>query len=150
MRTRLPNTVRDWEKMLKRVYRTQGPAGFGRYQYSISSILRLTRADASLQEMLEYCRDIPNPKDVLIDTVSEIMLDSTVDTDTRVAATGTLRALIPRMNGYPGLRGAAMLDAMKEVLARTREEPLHDALTETINAANQRLQECPRAYAIKL
>jgi hypothetical protein len=54
------------------------------------------------------------------------------------------------MRTYPGLKGAGILETMKEVLARTREKSLQDALTETINAANRRLQECPQAYAIKL
>ena len=150
MRTRLPNTVHDWEKMLKRVYERQGPSGFAKYQYSISSILRLTKTSTSLQKLIEYCSDIPNPKDVLIDTISEVMLDNTVDTGARVTAAATLRVLIPRMQDYPGLKGAAIVEAMKEVLQGTREASLNDALTETINAANRRLQECPRAYAIKL
>lgn len=105
MRQRLPNTVHDWEKMLKRVYETQGPSAFAKYQYSISSILQLTKTSPSLQKILEYCKDIPNPKDVLIDTISGIMLDHSIDTSSRVAATATLCALIPRMQAYPGLRG---------------------------------------------
>lgn len=150
MRKHLPNTVHDWEKMLKRVYETQGPSAFAKYQYSISSILQLTPTSSSLEQMLAYCKDIPNPKDVLIDAISGIMLDHTIVASSRIAATATLCALIPRMPVYPGLKGAAMLEAMKEVLQRTREESLQDALTETINAANRRLQGCPRAYAIKL
>ena len=150
MRKRLPNTIHDWEKMLKRVYETQGPSGFSKYQYSISSILELTKASPSLQKMLEYCKDIPNPKDVLIDAISEVMLDHDIDMNVRTSATVTLRALIPRMQAYPGLKGAAIIDAMKEVLGRTREQRFRDALTETINAANRRLQECPRAYMIRL
>ncbi len=150
MRRRLPNTVHDWEKMLKRVFETQGPSGFAKYQYSISSILRLTKTTASLQKMLEYCKDIPNPKDVLVDTISDIMLDHDTDTSARVAATATLRALIPRMQDYPRLKGAVIVEAMREVLERTREGSLQDALAEAINAASRRLQECPRAYEIKL
>ena len=146
----LANTVHDWEKMLKRVYETQNPTGFAKYQYSISRILQLLTGSSSLEIMLEYCKDIPNPKDVLIDAISEIILDHAIDTKVRVAATATLCALIPRMRTYPGLKGAGILETMKEVLARTREKSLQDALTETINAANRRLQECPQAYAIKL
>lgn len=146
----LANTVHDWEKMLKRVYETQDPTGFAKYQYSISRILQLLTGSSSLEIMLEYCKDIPNPKDVLIDAISEIILDHAIDTKVRVAATATLCALIPRMQTYPGLKGAGILETMKEVLARTREKSLQDALTETINAANRRLQECPQAYAIKL
>ena len=150
MRKHLSNTVHDWDKMLKRVYETQGPTGFAKYQYSISSILQLLKSSSSLEKLLEYCKDIPDPKDVLINAISEIMLDHTVNTNTRISATATLYALIPRMKGYPGLKGAAILETMKKVLARTGEESLQDALTETINAANRRLQKYPRAYAIKL
>ncbi len=150
MRKRLPNTAHDWEKMLRRVYESQGPSGFAKYQYSIASIIHLTRKSATLHKMLEYCKDIPNPKDVLIEAVCEIMLDPNVDTKTRVTATSTLRALIPKMEMHPGLKGAAILEAMKQVLDRTGEESLQDALTETINATNRKLQECPRAFAIKL
>lgn len=150
MRKHLSNTVHDWEKMLKRVYRTQGPSGLAKYQYSISSILQLTKTSPSSQEMLEYCKDIPDPKDVLIDTLSGIMLDHTIDTGCRTLATATLCALIPRMQTCPGLKGAGILKTMKEVLARTREKSLQDALTKTINAANLRLQGCPRAHAIRL
>ena len=150
MRKHLPSTVHDWEKMLKRVYETQGPSAFAKYQYSISSVLQQLKSSSSLEKMFAYCRDIPNPKDVLIDAISGIMFDHDIDTKARVAAAATLRALIPRMKDYPGLKGAAMLEAMMEVLQRTREGSLQDALTETINAANRRLQGCPRAYAIKL
>ncbi len=77
----LPNTAHDWEKMLKRVYETQGPSGFAKYQYSLASIIHLTRKSAALHTMLEYCGDIPNPKDVFIEAVCEIMLDDNVDTN---------------------------------------------------------------------
>lgn len=150
MRKRLPNTVHDWEKMLKRVYETQGPSGLAKYQYTVSSILHLTKTSPSLQRMLEYCKDIPNPKGVLIDAIFEVMLDDNVDTNARVAAAATLRALMPRMKGYPGLKGAAILETMKEVLAKTREESSPDALTKRIKTANRRLEECPREHAIKL
>lgn len=105
MRKRLPNTVHDWEKMLKRAYETQGPSGLAKYQYSVSSILHLTKTSPSLQRMLEYCKDIPNPKGVLIDAISEVMLNHAIATNARIAATATL-------------------ETMKEVLAKTREESL--------------------------
>ncbi|MEN6615338.1 MAG: hypothetical protein ABFD12_02175 [Syntrophorhabdus sp.] len=150
MRQRLPNTVQDWEKMLKRVYETQGPSAFAKYQYSVSTILQLTKTGPSLQKMLEYCKDIPNPKDVLIDAISEVMRDHNMEVNVRIAATVTLRALMPRIQDYPGFKGATIIDAMEEVLGRTRDESFRDALTETINAANRKMQECPRMYAIKL
>ena len=55
--------------MLKCVFETQGPSGFAKYQYSIPSIIRLTRTSAALHKMLEYCGDIPKTKDVLIEAV---------------------------------------------------------------------------------
>lgn len=149
MRTRLPNTINDWEKMLKRVYEKQGPSDFAKYQYSISNILRLKKDSASIRAILEYCKDIANPRDVLVDTISGIMLNEDMETTARVAAAATLRALIPRMQNYPGLKAASIIMAMREVLESTGEKALHEAFNDTIETANRRMQECPRAYTVR-
>ena len=86
MRTRLPNTVHDWERMLKRVYEKQGPSGFAKYQYSISGILQLKKDGISIGTILEYCGDIANPKDVLIEAISGIMLNKDMETTVSVSA----------------------------------------------------------------
>lgn len=150
MRTCLPNTVHDWEKMLKRVYETQGPSGFAKYQYSISSILQLKKDGTPLGKMLEYCKDIPDPKNVLIDAICQIALNEDLEIKTRVAAAAALRALIPKIKNYPGLRGASLIGAMQEVLESTREKALQEAFNDTIEAANRKIQECPRAYAVRI
>ena len=150
MRTRLPNTVHDWEKMLKRVYETQGPSGFAKYQYSISSILHMKKDGASIESMLEYCKDIPDPKGVLIDVISGIMLNGDMETATRVAAAATLRSLMPRMENYPGCKAATIILAMREVLESTGEKALQEAFNDTIEAANRRIQECPAAYTMRI
>lgn len=148
MRTRFPNTVHDWEKMLKRVYETQGPSAFAKYQYSISSILHLKKNGTSIGTILEYCKNIPNPRDVLIDAISGIMLNADMETASRVAAAATLRTLIPKMRNYPRLKAAAIILAMREILESTRERALHDAFSDTIETANRRILECPAAYTI--
>jgi|GEM_PF-5998376 len=78
------------------------------------------------------------------------MLDHKVDTNTRVAATATLRALTPKIKAHLGLKGATTLEAMKQVLNKTLGKSLGDALTRTISAANRKLPEGPRAYTIEL
>lgn len=150
MRTRLPNTVHDWEKMLKRVYETQGPSAFAKYQYSISSILHLKKDGTSIGTLLECCKDIPNPRDVLIDAISGIMLNADMETASRVAAAATLRALIPRIRNYPRLKAATTTLAMREVLESTGESVLHEAFSDTIETANRRILGCPAAYTIRI
>lgn len=150
MRTRLPNTVHDWERMLKRVYETQGPSGFAKYQYSISGILQLKKDGTSIGTMLEYCGDIEDPKDVLIDAISGIMLNGDMETAVRIAAAAALRSLIPRMRNYPGLKAAPIIVAMREVLESAGERALHEAFTDTIEVADRMIQECPRAYTVKI
>jgi len=150
MRTRLPNTVHDWERMLKRVYETQGPSGFAKYQYSISGILQLKKDGTSIGTMLEYCGDIEAPKDVLIDAISGIMLNGDMETAVRIAAAAALRSLIPRMRNYPGLKAASIIVAMREVLESAGERALHEAFTDTIEVADRMIQECPRAYTVKI
>jgi hypothetical protein len=149
MRTRLPNTVHDWERMLKRVYEKQGPSGFAKYQYSISGILQLKKDGISIGTILEYCGDIANPKDVLIEAISGIMLNKDMETTVRVAAATALRSLIPRMRNYPGLKAASIILAMREVVESTGERALQEAFTDTIEVADRRIQECPKAYAIR-
>lgn len=149
MKTRLPNTIHDWEKMLKRVYETQGPSGFAKYQYSISSILQLKKDGTSIEVILQYCKDIPNPKDVLIDAISGIMLNGDMETVIRVSAAATLRSLIPRMRNYPRLRAASIISATREVLESTGEKALQEAFVDTIEVADRMIQECPRAYTIR-
>jgi len=150
MRTRLPNTVHDWEKMLKRVYETQGPSGFAKYQYSISSILHLKKDGTSIGMILEYCKDIPNPRDVLIDAISGIMLNGDMETASRVAAAATLRALIPKIRNYPRVKAAAIILAMREVVESTGEKVLHEVFSDAIEAVNRKIQECPAAYTIRI
>ena len=150
MRTRLPNTVDDWEKMLKRVYEAQGASGFAKYQYSISSILHLKKDSASIGTILEYCKEIPNPRDVLVDAISGIMLNAGMETASRVTAATTLQALIPRMRDYPRLKAATIILAMRQVLESTGEKALQEAFNDTIEAANRRIQGCPAAYTIKI
>ncbi len=150
MRTRLPNTVHDWEKMLKRVYKTQGPSGFAKYQYSISSILQMKKDGASLKTILKHCKDIEDPKEVLIDAVSGIMLNKNMETTVRVAAAAALRSLIPRMRNYSGLRAAKTILTMREVLESTGERTLQEAFADTIEVADRRIQECPRAYTVRV
>lgn len=149
MKTRLPNTIHDWEKMLKRVYETQGPSDFAKYQYSISSILQLKKDATSIEVILQYCKDIPNPKDVLIDAISGIILNGDMETVIRVSAAATLRSLIPRMRNYPGLRAASIISATREVLESTGEKALQEAFVDTIEVADRMIQECPRAYTIR-
>lgn len=149
MKTRLPNTIHDWEKMLKRVYETQGPSGFAKYQYSISSILQLKKDGTSIEVILQYCKDIPNPKDVLIDAISGIMLNGDMETVIRVSAAATLRSLIPRMRNYPRLRAASIISATREVLESTGEKALQEAFVDTIEVADRMIQERPRAYTIR-
>ena len=136
--------------MLKRVYETQGPSGFAKYQYSISSILQLKKHDTPAGEMLEYCRDVPDPKNVLIDAICQIALDEDTEISTKVAAAATLRALIPKIKNYPGLRGASMIGAMQEVLESTREKALQEAFNDTIEAVNRKMRGCPGTYAIRI
>lgn len=150
MRTRLPNTVHDWEKMLKRVYETQGASGFAKYQYSISSILHLKKDGTSIGTILEYCKDIPNPRDVLIDAISGIMLNTDTKTADRVAAAATLRALIPKIQNYPRLKAATIILAMRQVLKSSGEKALQEAFSDTIEAANRRIQGCSAAYTIRI
>ncbi len=143
MKTRLPNTTSDWEKMLNEVYETQGPSGFAKYQYSIANIIPLIRTSPSLLRILEYCVDIPERRDIIVDTICEVAVNEDVDTDTRIAAATAVRAFIPRIKSYPGFKAAFIATIVQQALGRTREESLRDALTETIDAANRILQECP-------
>jgi len=136
--------------MLKRVYETQGPSGFAKYQYSISSILQVKKDGASIKTLLEHCKDIPNPKDVLIDAISGIMLNGDMETTVRVAAAAALRSLIPRMRNYPGLKATSIIVAMREVLESTGENALREAFADTIEVADRMIQECPRAYAVRV
>jgi len=135
--------------MLKRVYEKQGPSGFAKYQYSISGILQLKKDGISIGTILEYCGDIANPKDVLIEAISGIMLNKDMETTVRVAAATALRSLIPRMRNYPGLKAASIILAMREVVESTGERALQEAFTDTIEVADRRIQECPKAYAIR-
>ena len=145
MRTRLPNTAQDWGKMLTRVYEKQGPSDFAKYQYSISSILRhLKRNGTSIGKILEYCKNIQNPKDVLVDSIFEIMLDDDIETTIRVAAGNTLRVLIPKIWNYPALN----VTDIQEVLASTGEEALQETFNNIIQAINSKTQEHSGAYAV--
>jgi len=149
MRRHLPETIDEWGKMLSRVYKTQGSASFGKYQYSIAKILHLGRDWKLVKKMLEYAKDIPNPKDVLIDEISTIMLDSSINSNIRVIAADTLRVLIPRSMSFTVSKGTSITQAMKDILDSSQTKTFRDAVCGVLQVIDTETNDCLRAYSMR-
>jgi len=48
------------------------------------------------------------------------------------------------------LKAASIIVAMREVVESTGERALQEAFTDTIEVADRMIQECPRAYTVKI
>lgn len=88
--------INKWAKTIIRLYESQGPAVFEKYQYSIAEIIR-GKVNRQLREkLLEYVRDIARPKDVLLDALIITVTNDSMNTYTRIRAVDALRALLPK------------------------------------------------------
>jgi len=132
--------IDKWGKTFVRVYELQGPAAFEKYQYSIANMLCL-RANQKLGEkLLEYVKDISEPKDVLLDVLTAIMLDDLMNINSRILAVAALRELVPKISPYARYTRESVVRAMKDSINSPQTPVLHEAVANALKSINREMQ----------
>lgn len=112
----LPDNIDKWGMALVGVYERCGPADFEKYQYSVAAMLR-RKADKELGEkLLEYVKDISEPKDVLLEVLISIMFNDFMNNNSRIRAVDALRVLVPKRMPNSRYTGEFIVRAMKDVI----------------------------------
>jgi len=132
-------TTDKWGAALIRVYELQGRADFEKYQYCISKIIRL-RANQKLgKKLLECVKHISKPKRVLLDTLTAIMLDDLMNTNTRILAVDALRELVPKKALQASHAGESVVQAMKDLMNSPQLSAFHNTVKNALKSINREL-----------
>ncbi len=133
--------IEKWGRTFIRVYELQGPAAFGKYQYSIANVLSLKTNTELGEQLLKYIRHIPNPKDMLFEVLIDIMLNGYVNTNCRILALEALAELFPKRMPYSRYTQETIIQAMEDAVHSPQTLAFRNAVKDVLKSMNVEIQK---------
>jgi len=134
--------IEKWGKTFIRAYELQGIAAFAKYQYSIATSILNQKISVDLREkLIQYIKDIPNPKDVLLEALIEIMFDDFYNVNTRILAVNALRALFPKRMPNSKYMQCAVTRVMEDIINSPQTPELHNTVEDALQSINIAVQK---------
>ena len=124
--------VEKWGKTLVRIYEKQGAMAFAKYQFSIAKMILLKPDEELGQKLLEYTKHIPNPRDVLLGSLIEIMRNDSTNVDSRILAVDGLCVLYPKRMPYSQYTQDVFEKIMTNAICSSQDAGFQNALKEAM------------------
>ncbi len=125
-------TIHKWGTALLRIYERRGPKAFERYQYILAKIIQIDANGKLGGKLLEYAKNITNPKEVLFDALTAIMRDDLASDNARILAIHALRTLLPRRMPHAIHIGQSIERAMRDVTISAQTSVLHEIVNDAL------------------
>jgi hypothetical protein len=126
----------DWGRVLERLEKIKENSALDEYQDELIRILRYKENWRLTERVLEYAKEIRQPKDELIGETCSILCNPKRYVDSRVLAADALSALIPKnVKGtveYPKFEGASVVEVMQEILKSPEAPIVHNAVSKAL------------------
>ncbi|HOE17841.1 MAG TPA: hypothetical protein PLX02_10770 [Syntrophorhabdaceae bacterium] len=137
----LSEAIDKWATAFIRIYERQGIADFEKYQYSIAKILRLGPNHEQEEKLLAYVKDITNPKDVLLEALAAIMLNNSINNNSRILAVNALRVLLPIIMPNTKHIRESIVRAMEGIINSPEKTVFYDTVKDTLKSINMAMQK---------